>query len=493
MKHSHSAILGFLGLFLLVALGSAQVRAFIGGGRVGGGPSANAGHSSHQPIANSNGLLAWWRLDGDVTDSSGNGNNGSGYTPANDGTDGWTDGKFGGGAKFGTANNDRITVPNIAVGTTFSISMWFKVTALTTYSELITEFNNFGGYPGFILEMGHGGYGCSASGGELQFHVGDNTLAEVCSAKTTYNDGQWHHVVAMYDGTQAKMYVDNVLSVAANRTAVLANSSVLTIGNYSGGARVFPGTLDDVRLYNRALSTSEIAKLYAGSAPPAIDQSVMANWKLDETSGTTVTDSIGGTVSNTFSGTPKPISGIFSSGYSFNGSTDYITVPDTASEDFAGATAISGEAWIYATGSSSSTIVGKGSYSSAIGYEFALNSVGGLNGISIVLNTVNFHPYYLNSTYSMPLNTWTHVAFTYNSALSQAFLYINGVKAAIKDTSTLSPNGALLSALGKMTYIGRRDPDTANAYFPGTIDDIRLYSRTLTDAEIYDHYLAGRQ
>jgi hypothetical protein len=474
MRNYLQRFLSLIIIMLLSVIGIVHVRALIGGGRGGGGPANNAGHSSRQPFANGNGLVAWYNMDGSANDSGPNGLNGTLV-----GTPVASTGKFGGVYSFNANSGISLGNPAALQLSTGTLSTWVLEQPSQSYAY-VALIDKPTAYLLITDQTGHLG-------------AWDPSVPTFRNSGKVISDGVWHHVVMTFqsgvtNGTQ--IWLDGV-SVLTTTTTVVDQTTTLYLG-YQANSQFLNGTLDDVRMYNRVLSSAEISQLYAGSQPPPIDQTLAAYWKLDETSGTTVTDSIGGTVSNAFVGAPKPVAGVYSGGYSFNGSTDYITVPDTAGEDFAGATAISGEAWIYATSGNTSTIVGKGSYASAIGYEFTLNSVGGLNGISLVLNTANIHPYYLNSTYSMPLNTWTHVAFTYNSALAKAYLYINGVKAAIKDNNSTSPSGALLSATGKMTYIGRRDPDTGNTFFPGKIDDIRLYTRTLTDAEVYDHYLAGR-
>jgi hypothetical protein len=79
-------------------------------------------------------------------------------------------------------------------------------------------------------------------------------------------DGKWHFVVGTYgaDGV-ARIYVDGVLGASAARTAVLNSGVATTAGvcsNCGGGQDYFNGSIDDVRIYNRALSVTEVKQLY---------------------------------------------------------------------------------------------------------------------------------------------------------------------------------------------------------------------------------------
>jgi hypothetical protein len=109
----------------------------------------------------------------------------------------------------------------------------------------------------------------------LHRHSSDNTVAfgtaglsniDLQSA-TSINDGQWHHIAGVYDGSANKyVYLDGVEDATIGATgSISANNFALGIGdNTENLTRGWIGLIDDVRVYNRALSPSEIADLYAG-------------------------------------------------------------------------------------------------------------------------------------------------------------------------------------------------------------------------------------
>jgi hypothetical protein len=82
--------------------------------------------------------------------------------------------------------------------------------------------------------------------------------------KQALNDGQWHHLVATYDGKRIALYVDGVEADAVTASGTLAlNNLPVTLGeNAASRGRPWNGWLDDVRLYDRGLSPQEVRMLW---------------------------------------------------------------------------------------------------------------------------------------------------------------------------------------------------------------------------------------
>ena len=87
------------------------------------------------------------------------------------------------------------------------------------------------------------------------------------SGANTVTNGSWNHLVATFDGTTRKLYVNGVLKNSDTPTTpnVTAGQS-LYIGSYSTPSNYFPGQIDDVRIYNYALTATQIKQLYNGGA-----------------------------------------------------------------------------------------------------------------------------------------------------------------------------------------------------------------------------------
>ncbi len=143
----------------------------------------------------------------------------------------------------------------------FTLEAWTKITDPSGYpygrlfSDESTDASGLQGYNVFRCPAGwsSGGYAC------LCFQRFENSAATgLCTAATL---GAWHHLAFTYDGSSMCAYVDGSLSsCAASSTAMVNRTAGLTVGN---GANPFAGTLDEVAVYDYALSAGRIQAHYA--------------------------------------------------------------------------------------------------------------------------------------------------------------------------------------------------------------------------------------
>ena len=128
------------------------------------------------------------------------------------------------------------------------------------------------------------------------------------------DDGEWHHFVLSYDGTlsgasRAKVYIDG--SALTNQgfsapTSLSTTSTNLLIGNTGNVVTHWNGEIDEVSLWTKALSSSEVTDIYNSGVPTDLTgEAGLAHWwrmgDNDGGTGTTVTDQVGsnnGTLSN---------------------------------------------------------------------------------------------------------------------------------------------------------------------------------------------------
>lgn len=196
-------------------------------------------------------LVAEYLFDGDTTDTSPNGNDltNSGVTFSNN------VGVFSGSAKAIASQN------LIADSTPYSISAWFKTTST---SGGIIGFGDYGtDKKGHMIRVDSGKIQTTASKGTSGTHAFNY------STPSTYNDGLWHHLVLTNDNgntNNLKLYVDDVLVINQNTNYTIANmtNQLTTIGCLwsSSYATYLNGSLDNIRIYSRVLTDTEIATLY---------------------------------------------------------------------------------------------------------------------------------------------------------------------------------------------------------------------------------------
>ncbi len=217
------------------------------------------------------------------------------------GDDPWISGGKRGGALHYTTTEPTggIVVPAAAQNAfdqhSFTVSLWMRA-AENTYGPTSAE-NAYLIHKGvFAAADGGKWWGIQLHhNGNINFSIDDNVVKTDASANA--NDvglfsGEWKHVVAVRDrdAVKTKLYVDGVLVAEAEdgtTEGISMPEMDLTIGN-SRENRPFRDDLDDVRLYNYALSEDEILELFD---PPLDEAQPVAHYKLDETSGTMATDS----------------------------------------------------------------------------------------------------------------------------------------------------------------------------------------------------------
>ncbi|MDE0635386.1 MAG: LamG domain-containing protein [Candidatus Poribacteria bacterium] len=201
------------------------------------------------------GLVGAWLFDdgtgNTVSDSSGNEHHGE----LVQGAPKWVDGKFGRAMNFG--GTDMVTVPdNDALDlTSFTIAAWINSPATSGRWHVIAakEARNPTGRNYGIF--GH------VNNGSIHYSFTSNGWKSF-DAPTNVTDGSWHHVAATYEKPNFKLYIDGELDaeVAPNADPE-SNDSPLYIGGCDIGNYWMTGTIDEVVLYDRALSEAEIAEL----------------------------------------------------------------------------------------------------------------------------------------------------------------------------------------------------------------------------------------
>ena len=162
----------------------------------------------------------------------------------------WTTGRYGGGLSF---NGSNAYVGLGTLGTfyqsAFTLEAW--VQKQTATKNDVGILGTWAG-SGPMLWVDH-------IATRYQLTLGSNGLSGYLDSGHNPIAGQWQHLAATYDGTTARYYIDGIEVASRTVSGSVGNSNIWRIGAYGtspGG--FFDGTIDDVRIYNRALSAGEV-------------------------------------------------------------------------------------------------------------------------------------------------------------------------------------------------------------------------------------------
>lgn len=176
---------------------------------------------------------------------------------------------------------------NLTTITNISISAWFKTTSTVDGLVIVGSDDATNGRR-YILRTK------SSSGMKLRFmSFSSNSVFTDIIGTTNINDGNWHHVMAINDGTNLKLYVDGSLD-NSNTNGHAINTTFATpdinIGRrtYSGNENYFDGKIDEVAIWGNDQSAIASA---IGSSPVDLSSYSPLGWWRFEGSGTTATDS----------------------------------------------------------------------------------------------------------------------------------------------------------------------------------------------------------
>lgn len=500
-------ILWYLIALTLIGAGAATVTGLIAISAHYKAMSLNAAAACAQPPI---GLVGWWSGDGNVNDIRG-GNNGTLQGGAT-----FAPGLVGQAFSFNGINQYVLIADNPALTPkdAITIEAWFTAAPTGQMQKLVSKFNAIEGCSDDSYDVG------IDPTGQLSFQL--ETVSGDCTSDnnmratppTSVFDGAFHHIAATYDGSMMRLYFDGALiGSLAVRGPISAYPRPLTLGGtflFGSPAYFHRGLLDEVSIYNRNLSASEIQAIFqAGSAGKCKVSSTcttlpqgLVSWWAGDGNVNDIKNANSGTLQNGagFS------AGLVGQAFSFDGLNDYINIPDSASLDSI-TDAITVEGWIdpevpnympygASTNITRGTIFARREPGQSEGFSIFLDSDGKIliNIRTTTSPTVEGTSYATINPVIQFNNQWQHFAATANPANGTLKLFVNGIEQSLIMVylpANLSGQFVNVHTL----YIGRREAESSEfggaLYYKGLIDELTLFDRELSLSEIQTIFQAG--
>jgi hypothetical protein len=439
-------------------------------------------NAQNMPAALSDGLVGYWKMDqsswngttGQVTDSSGQANNGTSAGNATTAT-----GKYYMGGTFdGTGDYVSIGSGKFDTISNGTIAFWINQNSSATDNAVFTHYvdgnNRFTAY-------------YRGSTGKMMFDgcVASGSCTNIVASSTSLTLSTWTHVTVTFGANGMKIYLNGKLDGTSTSTANFTSIGTSTANDIGGISPLsgawLNGKLDDLRIYNRNLSDDEISQLANWAPEPA------GYWRMEESSwnGSTgdVKDSSGNSLNGTSTSGAQITLGKYGKGGNFDGTDDYISIGDVSGLSFERTQAFTIESWVKTTHNGIKTIFAKQAAPTTYrGYHFLKSTT---NTLQFVMCNDNATNNCINLAGNQTINdgNWHHVAVSYSGSSTAAgvSMYVDGVK----QTNTVTTDGLNATTVNTVAArIGTRE--SHDIPWNGSIDEVKVYNYTRTQGQIQE-------
>lgn len=433
------------------------------------------------------GQVAFYKADGSAEDSAGTNEgelkNGAFFTA----------GKAGSAAFSFDGVNDMVSVPASASinNQQFTIEGWINFAALSgSVRTIVSRLHD--------ITMGAG------SSHILRYDPNSQKLESVVEGavrvQANFNPqtGTWYHVAQTFDGVTHRLFINGTEAASAvSPTAITFNDNPLTIGAVQNATGGFAGAMDEISIYNTAVSAANIATIYktgkGGKCRPAnacaLPPVPMTSWFRAENDAADTANTSHGSIVNG----AGFAAGKVGQAFSLDGTNDYVHIPH---QDGLNTQSLTIDAWV-----NTDTLMGDVSQLRAIASKYD-SRIGNLSWGLFMLNggKLQFSVYQNDTVYRavvtnnavLTMGAWHHVAATFDGRTQELKIYINGVQvpAALDPGSWATVNiqrNTVPVRIGALAALSQND---ITGYWDGLLDEVEIFSRALDASEIRSIYEA---
>ena len=430
-------------------------------------------------------LIASYSFEGDAIDGTGNGNDGTIFGAT------FVPGINGNAMSF-DGTNDYIAIQQLNYNTVgeidaVTVCSWFNTTFNTgssfTSNWAFADFDRSEYYNFFIRgDTGVLGFSSTDSAGTI----------DDFDSITSVNDGNWHFACAVYDGTDKIIYIDGNednrkvnahtglnLGTGNTRFGFMGDGSEASTFNGSRNNIYYQGLLDEVKIYDTALTGNEILDLFNEFSQ---DPNLIASYSFEGNANDGTGNGNDGTISGaTF------VSGINGNGMSFDGVNDFIAIQQLNYNTVGAINALTVCTWFnttFNTGTSYSSNWAFADFDRSEYYNFYIRGDTGVLGFSSTDSGGTIDDF--DSITSVNDGNWHFACAVYDG--TDKIIYIDGNE----DNRKVNAHAGLNLGTGNTRFGFMGDGSEAstfngsrnNIYYQGLLDEVKIYDRVLTASEI---------
>jgi hypothetical protein len=406
----------------------------------------------------------------DSSSSNNNGTLGTGF----DTTTCWVNGFLSNALKFEGNSNNYVYFSNNddLKSLTGSIAFWVKIDMLDNDMDIIhIGENNYTDYLNIRKR----------ANGTILVTIEENDNYVVNSSSSLkISNSNWHYVTVTQDGTGIKIYIDGNLGLTSGTnsgywTNHLATISSFNIGYGKWSGLEFKGLIDEVKIYDNALTAQEIASSFQSVA-------LSSNWHFDENTSSQAEDSSyyqnDGTLGTGFDTSTCWTGGILGNALKFDGNTNNF-VSCNSNNSLKSETG-SIELWFkadYINDNMDIIHIGENNYAN---YLNVRKNTNGTIGVAIEDDDV----YVLNISSTTTINDtdWHHIAITQDGEKTK--IYIDGKESEVSGTNSTHWTSHMASISVCRIGYGK----WSGLEFDGLIDEVKVHYRALNEKEVFESY-----
>lgn len=368
----------------------------------------------------------------------------------------------------------------------FSVSAWAKLESKPSHAAMVAT--QIGNDSASFELLYSAAYDRWVFGTLVADETGAAARRAMASTAGGVQAGTWTHLVGAYDSVNKKMllYVNGKLvgETAYEITWNARRGLQIGAGKNSGALKdMFPGAIDEVQLFDKPLAQDEVDKLYAKQTVGDPGRPAVAVFPLNEAADATKIEGHGGVIPAKYSGgVTTGVPGMAGKAATFNGTTGYGKIGQERAPHVNTSRSFTVSAWAKLDRMpDTAAIITAQAGEHAPGFELYYSQA---------YDRWVFNQYSSDTADATPMRAmqaaaggarvgeWAHLVGVHDTVANTLTLYVNGAKAGTTELS-----GAFYADQSMYVGVGSYSGQL-KSYFPGTIDDIRLFDRPVSTQEV---------